>query len=360
MDARTAVFALLVCVLGVLAGLVVLPVLEYALAACLLAVVLRPAYERLVPQLGSRVAGLALVGVALVAGVVPLLLVSLVVLRTTASTVASFDGERITAYGRELARTELGLGEDSVAVLETVVRSEIEGAFSSAAELTFARTVGIVSAGIDAAIGAIVFVFLLYYLLVDGPAVVDWLRTVAPLERRVLDGLLDEIHTVTWAVLRSHVFVAVVQGVLGGVGLALLGVPYATTLAVILVLVSFLPTVGVWLVWGPVTVAHATASGLVRGSLLLGYGIVVLAVVDNYLRALLVDRGSGLHPAVALVGVIGGIYLFGVLGLFVGPVVFASFKAVLTVANDLKGAPPENDPDPAAVDREATLVETER
>ncbi|MDS0475006.1 AI-2E family transporter [Natrinema sp. 1APR25-10V2] len=336
MDARTAVFALLVCVLGVLAGLVVLPLLECVLAACLLAVVLRPAHERLVPHVGSRAAGLALTGFAVVAGVVPLLLVSLVVLRTTTSTVEAFDGERITAYGREVARTELGLGEESVAALEAVVRSELEGAFSSAAELTLGRTVGIASAGIDAAVGVIVFVFLLYYLLVDGPAVLDWLRRVAPLERRVFDELVAEVHTVTRAVLRSHLLVAVVQGVLGGVGLALLNVPYATTLAAILVLVSFLPTIGVWLVWGPVTVAHTASSGLVRGSILLGYGLVVLMVVDNYLRAILVDRGSGLHPAIALLGVIGGIYLFGITGLFVGPVVLACFKAVLTVANELE------------------------
>ncbi|WP_408958066.1 AI-2E family transporter [Natrinema sp. 74] len=335
MDARTAVFALLVCVLGGLAGVVVLPLLEYVLAACLLAVVLRPAYERLAPRIGARTAGLALAGVTVVAGVVPLLLASLVVLRTTASTLESFDGERIAAYGSELARTELGMGEEATAALETVVQSELEGAVSNATELTLARIVEIASVGIDAAVGVIAAAFLLYYLLVDGPAVVDWLRTVAPLEPRVFDELLTAIHTVIWAVLRSHVFVAVVQGILGGLGLALFGVPYATTLTVILVLVSFLPTIGVWLVWAPVTVAHATSSGLVRGSFLLGYGLVVLTVAANYLRAILVDRGSDLHPAMALLGVVGGSYAFGIVGLFVGPVVLAVFKGVLTVTNDL-------------------------
>lgn len=299
MDARTAVFALLVCVLGALAALVVLPLFEYAVGACLLAVVLRPAYERLAPRIGARPAGLALTGVAVVAGVVPLALVSLIVLRTTASTLESFDAERIGAAAREIARTELGADEESAAALETVVRSELERTASSAAEATLARTLEVASAGIDAAVGAIVFVFLLYYLLVDGPAVVDWLREVAPLERRVLDDLIAAIRAVTWAVLRIHVLVAAVEGVLGGVGLALLGVPSATALAVILVLVSFLPTIGVWLVWGPVTVAHATSSGVVGGTVLLGYGIVVLTVVDNYLRALLVDRAAGLHPAAA-------------------------------------------------------------
>ncbi|QLG48265.1 AI-2E family transporter [Natrinema halophilum] len=355
MDARTAFFVLLVCVLGALAALVVLPLVEYVLAACLLASVLRPANERLAPRIGHRCAAVALTAVAIVAGVVPLLLVSLVALRTTVSTVTTFDGAQIVASGREIARTELGMSEETVAELEAIVRSELEGAFSNAAEMTLARTIDIVTLGVDVVIGLIVFVFVLYYLLKDGPAVVDWFRRVSPLDPRVVDELLGEVSVVTRAVLRSHVLVAVVQGALGGLGLALLGVPYATTLAVVLVLVSFLPTIGVWLVWGPVTIAYATASGPVRGAVTLGYGLVVLTATDYYLRAILVDRGSDLHPAIALLGVIGGISLFGIVGLFVGPVVLASFKAVVTVVNRIENQAPE-----PPVDRQTSIAEMKR
>lgn len=360
MDGRTAFFALLVSVLCGLTALMVLPLMEYVLAACLLAVVFRPAYVRLVPRVGPRAAGLACTVVAVVVGIVPLVLISLVVLRTAASALESFDGDRIAAYGRDVARNELGLGEESVAALETVVRSELGGSISGAAELTLTRSVDIVTAGMDAAVGLLVVVFLLYYLLVDGAAFVAWLRAVVPLDPRVLDEVLTEVHAVIWAVLRSHVFVAVVQGILGGLGLALLGVPYATTLAVVLVFASFLPTIGVWLVWGPVTVANAVSSGPLRAAVLLFYGILVLAVVDNYLRAILVDRGSDLHPATALIGVVGGIYLFGIVGLFVGPVVLAAFKACVTVVERLERPPldeADSDPEP---ERERPLAEAER
>lgn len=358
MDARTAFLALLVGVLLVLAAVLVVPLVEYVLAACLLAVVLRPAYERLEPTVGPRAAGLACTGVAVVAGIVPMLLVSLVVLRTTLSTVESFDSAQVVAYGRNVARDDLGMADETVTVLGTVVRSELEDSISAAAELTLARSIDVVTTGIDVAIGILVVVFLLYYLLVDGPAFVARLRDVAPLASRHLDDLFAEVHTVTWAVLRSHLFVAVAQGILGGIGLALLGVPYATTLAVILVFASFLPTIGVWLVWGPVTVAHAVSSDPVRAVVLLGYGVAVLTVTDNYLRAYLVDRGSGLHPATALLGVVGGIYLFGVVGLFVGPVVLATFKACVTVVNRIERVEPSEESEPS-IDREQTFVETE-
>lgn len=358
MDARATVFALLVAVLCGLAALLVLPLVEYVLGACLLAVVLRPAYERLEPRVGARAAGVALTAAAVVGGIVPTVLVSLVVLNTAASTLGSFDGAELLAAGREIARDDFGVPAESVRAFEVAAQSELEGSIPGAAELTLTRTVDVVTAGIDVAIGMVVLVFLLYYLLVDGAAFVAWLREVTPLEDRLLDELIGEVHAVTWAVLRSHLFVAVVQGILGGLGLAALGVPYATTLAVILVLVSVLPTIGVWLVRGPVTVAHAVSSDPVRAVVLLGYGITVLAVADNYLRAILVDRGSDLTPATALIGVFGGIYLFGIVGLFVGPVILATFKACVTVADRIDGAAPtEFD---AARERDRSVAKTEQ
>lgn len=358
MDARTSFFALLVCALAGVAALLVLPLLEYVLGACLLAVVLRPAYERLAPRLGDRLAALALIGFVVVAGVVPLALVSLVVVRTTASTLESVSVEGITAYGSEVARTELGMEEESVAAVESALQARVRETVSDVVDVTLEQSLRLLSTAVDAAIGTVAFVFLLYYLLVDGPGFLDWLRRTVPLESAVLDELFGEVHAVTRAVLRSHVLVAVIQGTLGGIGLALLGVPYATALAVILLFASFLPTVGVWLVWGPVTVAHTAADGPGSGVVLLGYGIVVLAVADYYLRSILVDRRSGLHPALVLLGVIGGISLFGVVGLFVGPVVLGAFAATLRVANRrLESATTEVGTE---IEREQPIAETDR
>ncbi|OAQ54326.1 hypothetical protein HTG_01940 [Natrinema mahii] len=358
MDARTSFFALLVCVLAGVAALLVRPLLEYVLGACLLAVVLRPAFERLAPRLGERPAAVALTGFVVVAGVVPFALVSLVVVRTTASTLETVSLEGLTAYGSDVARTELGIEEESMAAVESVLQTRVQETVSTVVDVSFEQSVWLLSAAVDVAIGTVAFVFLLYYLLVDGAALLAWLRRTVPLEAAVLDELFAEVHAVTWAVLRSHVLVAVLQGALGGLGLALLGVPSATALAVVLVFASFLPTVGVWLVWGPVTVAHAAAVGPTGGVVLLGYGLVVLAVADYYLRSILVDRRSGLHPALALLGVIGGISLFGIVGLFVGPVLLGAFVAALRVANRrLEPVPTESGTE---IERESPITETER
>jgi len=354
MDVRSSVFALLICVLGVLAALVVLPLVEYVLAACLLAVALRPAYERLVPRVGARIAGVALTGLAVAGVVVPLVVVSLALLETATSVLETISADSIASSGQSFARTTLGLDETAAATLEAALSSELAETVGTATDVSFSQTVGLVATVADVVAGTLVFVFVLYSLLVDGPAALDWVRRIVPLERQFVDELFAEAHVVVWAVLRSHLLIAVLQGILGGLGLVLLGVPYAAVLAVALSLVSVLPTVGIWLVWGPVTVGHALSSGPLGGVVLLGYGLTVLAVVDTYLRALLVDRGSGLHPAIALVGVVGGGVLFGIVGLFVGPVVLATFKASVTVLDRLERSP-SADAEAADADSDSNL-----
>ena len=362
MDARSAVFALLICVLGVLATLIVLPLVEYVLAACLLAVALRPAYERLVPRIGARTAGVALTALAVAGVVIPLVVISLVILETVTSALESGAAAHIVTAGRTFAQTTLGLDTASIALIESTLSSELATTIGAAADISVSQTVGLVATVADVVAGTLVFVFVLYSLLVDGPAALDWVRRVVPLERRLVDKLFTEVHVVVRATLRSHLLVAVLQGILGALGLVVLGVPYAAVLAVALSLVSVLPTVGIWLVWGPVTVAHAFSSSLLGSVILLGYGVAVLAVVDIYLRAFLVDQQSGLHPAIALMGVVGGGMLFGIVGLFVGPVVLAAFKASVTVVDRSHRASPSasdsgSDTDP---DREQPLAETDQ
>ncbi len=344
MDVRTAFFALLLVVLGVIATLMIAPLLQYVMAAALLAFVLFPAYERLRPRLGPRPAALLLTGFAIAAVLVPLLVISVIVLQTLLSFLNTADETSAIETVRDIARDEFGLEPDQLEALETAVLAEVESSVSGAVELAVLEVIGLVNTSVEMGLGLIVFVFLLYYLLVDGRTFVEWLGEVAPIDPHIRDELFEEVSVVTWAVINSHVLVAVVEGVLGGLGFYLLGLPNVAFWMVIMTIVSFLPAIGVWLVWGPAVGYLVIANDPFSAVLLLLYGIAVLSVVDNYLRAIFVDRGSGLHPAVVIVGVIGGIYLLGIMGLFLGPVLLAVFKAGLNVFNRVSLEDDESDP----------------
>ncbi|MDJ1431768.1 AI-2E family transporter [Halostagnicola sp. A-GB9-2] len=336
MDVRTGFFAFLLVLLGAVTAMMIAPLFQYIIAACLLAFVCYPAHRRLEERVGPRVSALLLTAFAVVAAVVPLLAFSIVIFDTVFSFLNDFDELAAIETVRELA-LELGVEQETIDSVETHLVTELEMFLSESVEFVLAELITLVNTTIEMALGLMVLLFLLYYLLVDGPEFVAWVSSIAPLEVDIREELFDEVETVTWAVIYSHVLVALVEGILGGIGLWLLGVPNVTFWTVVMIIVSFLPAVGIWLVWGPAVGYLFVAGEPVSAAILLVYGIAVLSVVDNYLRAIFVDRESGLHPAVVLVGVIGGIYLLGIMGLFLGPVLLAVFKAGLNVFGDAYG-----------------------
>ncbi|SFC42270.1 Predicted PurR-regulated permease PerM [Halobiforma haloterrestris] len=336
MDVRTAFFGLLLVALGTIAALLVAPLLQYVLAAGLLAFVLYPAQVRLEERVPERLAAIVLTALAVAGAVVPILYFSVVILQSVFGYLDSFDELAAIEALREAA-FEAGIEEDVLASIEAELLAEIENTLGNAVELVLMELVRLLNASIRMSVGLLVLVFVLYYMLVDGDAFIDWIEAVVPISDEVRDELFAEIEVVTWAVIRSHVLVALVEGLLGGLGFYLLGLPNVAFWTVVMIVASFLPAVGVWLIWGPAVLYLATTGTLLEAAVLFLYGITALSLVDNYLRAIFVDRGSGLHPAVVLVGVIGGIYLLGIMGLFLGPVLLAVFKAGVTVFSRVNG-----------------------
>ena len=177
-------------------------------------------------------------------------------------------------------------------------------------------------------IGLTVTMFVLFTLLRDGEQLLTWLRAVVPVSEHVQRELLRELDALMWASVIGNVAVAGIQAVLLGIGLALLGVPGVVFLTVATFILTLLPLVGAFGVWIPVllylfAIGRPTAAGL-----LFVFGSVV-SVSDFYLRPAIINRSGALNVAIIVVGIFGGIVLFGAMGLFVGPVVLGGSKVVL-------------------------------
>jgi predicted PurR-regulated permease PerM len=98
-----------------------------------------------------------------------------------------------------------------------------------------------------------------------------------------------------------------------------------------MILLAFIPLVGAFLVWGPAGGYLIFTGRPAPGIFLLIWGAVVVGLTDNFLRPLLVDREAELHPAVILIGVLGGLTVFGAAGIFMGPIALGVLKSVLEV-----------------------------
>ncbi|WP_247729377.1 AI-2E family transporter [Halovivax limisalsi] len=337
MDVRTKFFAGLVVALAVIGYLMVAPFLQYVLGAALLAFVLHPFHRRLAPRVGGRVSAALLTVAAFAVAVVPLVVFSFLLVSWAAEFVdrlGTGDLEVMIESSRTFLVDEVGIPAVYVDDLESTILTTIEDVGLSTSEFVLSELVNVINTTLHTTVGLMTLAFLLYYFLLDGRTLIAWMRQVVPLHDDVQRELEDEISTVAWAVINSHLLIAVVQGTLGGIGLYLVGVSNVTFWTVVMIVMGVIPVMGVWVVWTP-AVGYLWFTGETGSALvLLAYGVAVLSVVDNYLRAIVVDRGSGLHPGVVLVGVLGGIYLLGFLGIFLGPVILAVLKASMVVFSE--------------------------
>lgn len=326
MRITSAFFAILVVVLGVLSALVFLPFLTYVLASLLLAFVLFPIHRRLAPRIGATISAGVLVALAILAAVLPFALLIGELIRNIGE--LPDDPEALALVGTLQAEIEERFGVE-------VPLQELAG---DAAEQVATGLTGVgvdlAEAGIHFAIGVLLLVVLVFYLLKDGDALLAWLQTVTPLPGEIQDELYDEANDATWAVLKGHVFVAIIEGIAAGIGLFVAGVPNAGFWTIAMVLLAFLPLVGVPLVLLPAVAYLLVIGDVFAGVLLAVYGATVIAVIDDYLRAYLVGEQSSVNAGVILVGVLGAVYVFGPMGIFVGPIVLALFKSTVEVANE--------------------------
>ena len=326
MDVRGLFFGLVLAALTVLTVAIFRPFLTYLLAAVLLAFALYPAHARLSEVVGQHVSALTVVIAAVLAfvGVAYLFVVAL-----PADAASLVEGiEQVPAVETIENGLERRFG---VAVpLESTLAAVPE----QFADLLAARASGLVGLAVHSFLGLLLLGFVVYYLLVDGEDLLEWFETAIPLEPQVQTRLRAEADEVTWAVLKGHVLVAVVQGIVAGVGLWIVGVPNVTFWTLVMIFLEFFPVVGVAAVLGPAVAYLALVDRLLAAGFLAVYGLSAVALIDDYLRAIVVDHQSSLHSAVILIGVFGGVYVFGVVGLFVGPIVLGLFGAAVTVFDE--------------------------
>ncbi len=316
----------LVGIFAVLSLMLVLPFVQYVLGAVLIAYVLSPLQGRLEEHVSSTVSALALVAVAVAGFIAPFIIVVWMVAGDAAALAEDLDPESLRLADLEGELEDAGIEVDLTEQLAEAGQGLGEAVLSQATELFGAITHLLVGLGLS--------LFLLYYLLKQGGAFLDWIRETTPLPGDVQDDLYGELDEVMQAVLLGHVLIAIVEGVIAGLGLFATGIPNAAFWTFVMVILSLVPLIGAFLVWGP-----ASAYLLLTGEPLLAAGLfvysaVVVGIADDYLRPVVVDRYADLSPAIIVVGVLGGIYAFGIMGIFFGPVVLGAFAATLSVVDD--------------------------
>lgn len=170
-----------------------------------------------------------------------------------------------------------------------------------------------------------IMLYLLFFLLRDGRAVADVIRSATPLRADQRTALFSRFADVVRATVKGGILVAMAQGALGGLAFWFLDIHAALLWAVLMAFMSLVPAVGASLVWVPVAI-YLLASGAVwQGVALFLYGVLVISLIDNILRPILVGKGTRLPDYIVLLSTLGGIRVFGLNGFVVGPLIAAIF-----------------------------------
>jgi len=176
-----------------------------------------------------------------------------------------------------------------------------------------------------------IFLVSLYYLFRDATLLAATIRRLVPFEEPLRSEMLGQARDLISASVTSSLIVAAVQGTLGGVAFALLGIPGPVLWGVVMGVFSLLPLLGAWIVWGPVAIALLLSGQVARGVILIVVGVGLVGMVDNFLRPYLVGGRSRLSGLVIFISLLGGVSVFGALGMVLGPIVVATVFAFVEV-----------------------------
>ncbi|UTF54893.1 AI-2E family transporter [Natronosalvus rutilus] len=314
----------LVVTLLVLSAMLAQPFLQYVLGAVLLAYVLYPLQIRLEAYVPPMVAALSLVTLAVAVFVAPFVVILATVVDSADRILQSLGTDPVQIDVVE-SRIEDVTGQ------EVDIAGELVNSGREIGTIVFERSTQALGTITFHLIGIALALFLVYYLLKDSDDLFDWLYQTVPLPADIQRELYAEINDVMWGVLFGHVFVAIVQGVVAGIGLIATGVPNALFWTAVMVVLAMVPLVGAIPVWGGAVVYLYLANEPLLAVGLFVYSVVVVGLTDDYLRPFAVDRYAKLNPAVILLGILGGAYAFGIMGLFFGPVILGALKAALRV-----------------------------
>ncbi len=170
--------------------------------------------------------------------------------------------------------------------------------------------------------------YTMFFFFLDGPKLLHKVLYYVPLPHDDEARMVDRFVSVTRATLKGTVVIGLMQGALGGIAFAVIGIQGAVFWGTVMVVVSIIPGIGIALVWVPAAIILASSGKVGAAIGLTAFCALVAGSVDNVLRPRLVGRDTEMHDLLILFASLGGIMLFGLVGFIVGPILAALFVTI--------------------------------
>jgi predicted PurR-regulated permease PerM len=169
----------------------------------------------------------------------------------------------------------------------------------------------------------LISLFCLFFFLRDHHIVMRGFRSMSPLSDQESDKVFRDVRDIVHATIYGNVVTALIQGGLGGTMFWLLGIPTALLWAVVMALLSLVPSLGAFVIWLPAAAILGIQGHWAKAAILAGWGVFVVGTIDNIVYPILVGKEMRMHTLNVFLATVGGLMAFGAPGIVIGPVVFA-------------------------------------
>ena len=331
-NVKMALALLIIVVLTAVIVYAMLPYLNYFFGAFILYIIFEPLYHLLIRRtpLNRQIASVVVIIISIFVVLVPLyFLLNIIIgeiqqlLLNQASIIASIQsgGQSLNVY---LLKLDIPI-ED----LQSTLQQKLMDIGSQTFNYTSKFILGSIQSLSEQAIGLFIMYFLLYYLLTEEKS--DFVRKVyaaVPFNAENTVTLVEEFRRIVRTTLISTGAIALFQGAILTITFLIFNIRGAFLWGALGAIFSFLPVLGVPLIWIPAAIIQLLLKNYTAGIAIIAVGIV-LSVIDNFLRPVIQNKVGELHPLLSLLGIVIGVPLFGLIGIVIGPLLLSYF--ILTV-----------------------------
>ncbi len=207
----------------------------------------------------------------------------------------------------------------------------IENALKSVSKVALSQATEIITNAGRIVLEFLLMVFFMFFLFRDGEALFLQIREVIPMSPEKTHITIRHLKNVIQSTMYGGVVVALIQGALGGIMFAALGLPAPVFWGAVMAFLAFIPILGTYLVYIPAGLIMLFTGHYVKGIILISIGTVVVSQIDNVLRPMLVSGRTGMHTMLLFLSIMGGIGMFGLLGIVLGPFIAAVFVSIFNI-----------------------------
>jgi predicted PurR-regulated permease PerM len=171
--------------------------------------------------------------------------------------------------------------------------------------------------------------FVFFFGLRDNEDLIKIAKEISPLNKVKEQLLIQQFKDITDSIIYGQFVIGIAQGLLAGIGFLIFGVDKAILLTIMTMFFSVIPILGPYVVYIPVAITIFASGDTSSGIAYLIYNLAIVSTLDNFLRTYIVSKKTKMNSAVVFIGMIAGLFMFGIIGLLIGPLILAYFLILI-------------------------------